>query len=95
MGGEGAGDVGLGVDDDGEESGARFSPLGVARGIGTGAEDGGRGCGFGPSSTKVTRFAGIDGDARGTDPKLLNGGAKVEGDSTNGLVSIAGVGSCV
>lgn len=84
MGGDGVDDVGMGVDDDGEESGARFDG---ARGIGTGteAEDGGRGGDFGPSSTKVTRDSGIDGVASGTDQKPLNGGAKVEGDSTNGL----------
>ena len=92
-GGDGVGDVGVGVDvDDGEGSGARFSPLGVARGIGTGAEDRGRGCGFGPSSTKVTRITGIDGDASGTDPKALNGGAEDKGDSTNGPDWITGVG---
>jgi hypothetical protein len=79
VGGDG---VGMGVDDDGEEDGARLS-FGGARGIGTGAEDGGRGSDFGPSSTKVTRVTGIDGVASGTDPKPWNGGAKVEGDSTS------------
>ncbi len=94
VGGDGVGDVGMGVDDDAEESGARFSPFGVARGIGTGAEDEGRRGDFGPSSTKVTRIAGIDGVANGTDPKPLNGDAKVEGDSTNGPAWITGVGDC-
>jgi hypothetical protein len=86
VGAVGVGDVGVGVDDDGEETGARFSPLVVARGIATGAEDGGRDCGFGPSSTKVTRIAGIDGDASGTDPKALKEGDIAVGDSTNGAV---------
>ena len=40
--GDGVGDVGVGVDDDGEETGARFSPLVEARGIAIGAADGGR-----------------------------------------------------
>ena len=92
VGGDGMGDVGVGVDDDGEEDGGRLSPLGVARGIGTGAEDGGRGSDFGPSSTKVTRITGMDGVASGTDPKPLNGDVKVEGDSTNGLAGGAGIG---
>ncbi len=83
------GDVGVAVDDDEEEGGARFSLLDAARGTGTGAEDGGGGCGFGPSSTKFTRVIGIYGIARGTD-----GGDKVEGDSTNGPVWTKGVGGC-
>jgi hypothetical protein len=83
IGAVGVGDVGVGVDDDGEEIGARFSPLVVERGI---AMDGGRGCGFGPSSTKATRITGIDGDANGTDPKALKDGDNVVGDSTKGPV---------
>lgn len=39
--GDGVGDVGVGVDDDGE-IGARFSPLVEARGLAIGADDGGR-----------------------------------------------------
>ena len=90
VGGDGVGDVGMGVDDNGEEGGTRLSLLGLGRGIGTGAEDMGRGSDFGPSSTKVTRITGVDGVASGTDPKPLNGGAKVEGDSTNGLARVGG-----
>jgi hypothetical protein len=91
VGGDGVGGVGVGVEDDGEEDGARLSPFRATRGIGTGAEDEGRGSDFGPSSTKVTRLTGIDEVASGTDPKPLNGGAIVEGDSTN---RPARVGSC-
>lgn len=91
VGGDGVGDVGMGVDDEEEESGVRLSLLGGARGIGIGAEEDGD---FGPSSTKVTRIIGRDGLASGTDAKPLNGGVKIEGDSTNGPAWIIGVGDC-